>query len=93
MLSHLSALIVGEGKTPLRADSVEDGAKAGEGGRRAGIVHLGQSNEQRSSFDQSADGRSIARTFDQVALPVTGNDALVDFRGAQMDAGHVGCWE
>jgi len=34
--------------------------------------------------------RRVASLLDQIALPVTGSDALVDFQGAQMDADHVG---
>lgn len=90
VLRHLAPLIVGHGKASLRSDPIEDGAEAGDGRFRAGIVHPGQGHQQRGALDPCADGGRMASTRDQIAFPMAGNDALIDRRWSLMDAGHVG---
>lgn len=70
VLGHLTSLIVGQGKAPLRVDPVEDGAKASHRGIGCGVFPLGPRHEERRPFDPRTDGRGIAGTFDQIALPV-----------------------
>ncbi len=90
VLRHFAPLIVSHRQALLRINAIEDGAKGGHRCVSGGIFHLGQRHEERGPFDQSADGRRIAGALDQIALPVTWNDALIDLRRAQMDAGHIG---
>ena len=90
VLRHLAPLIVSQGESTLRIDAVKDGSETGDSGVSGCVVHFCQGHEQRGSFHQGADGRRVASPFDQITLPVSGNDALGDFRGAHMDADHVG---
>lgn len=80
MLRHLAPLIVGQGKTPLRVDPVEDGAEAGDGRFNAGMVQPGQGHKQRGSLDQCAAGGRVASALDQITFPMAGNAALIDLR-------------
>ena len=90
VLGHLAPLIVGQGQTLLCVNAVQDGAKSGCCSIGGSVFHLGQCHKERGSFDQRADGRRIASALDQVPFPVTGNDSLINFRGAQVNTGHVG---
>ena len=90
VLSHLASLIVSQGTSALSVDAVKDGPETGNCGISGRVVHFCQSQKQRGSFDQRADGRRVASPLDQIALPVARNNALVDFWGAHMDADHVG---
>lgn len=74
-------LSVSQREPTLRVDVIEDGPKAGNCRFGGGIVHSCQGHEQRGSLDQRTDGRRVASALDQIALPVAGDDALVDFRG------------
>ena len=82
MLRHLAPLVVGQGKASLRVNPVEDSAKGSGRGFGRGVLHLDQGDEERGPLDQRADGRGIAGTFDQIPLPVAGNNALGDLRRA-----------
>ena len=73
----------------MRVNPVEDSAKGRGRGFGRGVLHLDQGDKERGPLDQRADGRGIACSLDQIALPVAGNDTLADLRWAQMDAGHL----
>lgn len=90
VLRHFASLIASHGKPALRIDAHEDGAEAGHDRLGGRVVHLSQCHEQRGSFDQRSYCGGVACAFDQVAFPVSSDDVIIDFRGPQMNASHVG---
>ena len=88
-LSHFTSPIVGQGQTPLRVFAVEHGSESSDCRSGSCMIHFCQCDEERASLNQRANGRRIARTLDQIALPMARHDAVFDFWRAHMDAGHV----
>ena len=89
VLSHFTPPIVGRGQTPLRVDAVEHGSKSSHCRSGSCMIHLCQCDQERGSLNQGANGRRIARTLDQITLPMARHDAVFYFRWAHMYADHV----
>ena len=88
-LSRFTPPIVSLGQTPLRVDAVEHGSKSSHCRSGSCRIHFCQCTEERASLNQRTSGGRIARTLDQIALPMARHDAVFDFRRAHMDADHV----
>ena len=86
---HLAALVVGHRLAHVRGLPVEHRREAVDDGAGAGVVHLGQHHETRGAFDQCADRGAVAFALDKVALPVAGDEAVLDLWRADMDALHI----
>ena len=89
VLGHLFALIISEAVTQGHRDESQ---AAGEGFAHAGGVLFGQvaqHGETRRALHEHADRRAIARAQNQVALVVSGNEAIFDLGGAFIDEHHV----
>ena len=89
MTGHLFALIVGHAQPSLSINAVENKAEPLFVLLGTRVVDFGKSDKQAGSFHQCSDGRRIASPLDQVALPVTGNQAFVHFCWTLMDADHI----
>ena len=88
-LSRFTPPIVSQGQTPLRVDAVEHGSESSDYRSGSCMIHFCQCDKERASLNQSTNGGRIARTLDQIALPMARHDAVFDFRRAHMDADHV----
>ena len=89
VLSHFTPPIVGQGQTPLRVDAAEHGSETSDCRSDSCMIHFSQCDEERASLNQRANGGRIARTLDQIALPMARHDAVFDFQRAHMAADHV----
>jgi len=87
---HFFALVVGQRLPQRRRDLVELEGERRQRGLSRRVGHLGQQHQPCSALDQHANGGFVARTFDQVSLPVTRHDAIRGLRRAQMNADHFG---
>lgn len=67
-------------------EAVEDVGEALRRSLGAAVVQLDQGEEQGGSFDQGSDPRAVHPALEHVALPVAGNEALVDLFGALVDS-------
>lgn len=89
VLAHLDVLIVGEGF----ARGLRDGEQlAGEGLAHAlGVLdrQVAQEGVAGDAFDQNTDCGAVARTHDQVAFVVPGDQPVLDFGGPLIDEHHV----
>lgn len=91
VLGHLASLIVDQGSASLGIDPIRNGTEAGHGGGLGtGVIHSGQGHEQGATLPRRADGRRIAGTPDQVALPMTGDHAIFDLGRSLVEARPVG---
>ena len=88
-LSHFTPPIVGQGQTPLRVDAVEHGSKSNDCRSSSCMIHFCQCAEERASLNQRTNDGRIARSLDQIALPMARHDATLDFRRVHMAADHV----
>jgi hypothetical protein len=83
-------LIVGQGQATLGVDTLQHVTEAGDGCIGRGIADLGEGYKQRRALDQSSYDGLAATALDQVALPVSRNDALLDLGRSHVDRDHVG---
>jgi hypothetical protein len=90
MSGHLASLIVGQGQATLGVDTLQHVTEAGDGCIGRGIADLGEGYKQRRALDQSSYDGLAATALDQVALPVSRNDALLDLGRSHVDRDHVG---
>src|ERR1022692_2571037 len=90
MAAHLDALIVGHGAAHLGIEAVKDiGEALGSSGGLA-IGKLDQGDVEGGGFWQSAYLGAVHLAFDEVAFPVSWNQALLYFLRAVIDQRHVG---
>ena len=87
---HLGAAVVGEALAQLGDDLVEAPGEAFEGVGGGAAVHLGEQHEAAVALDGGADGAGVARTLDEVALPVAGYQPGVGLCGALAQRHEVG---
>ena len=52
--------------------------------------HASEQNQAARALDQGANRGLIARTLDQIAFPMTGNEAILDLGWAHVQAQHIG---
>ena len=90
MLSHLFPSIVGQGLPQQRGYVPEFLREALAGTPRVRPLHPCQENQARRPLHQRADGRAIAGSLDEVALPVAGHRAGRDLGGTLGHRRHVG---
>ena len=86
---HLSALVVGERFTQGRSHRIELGRERRQRTFCRAALHLAQQHKTRCTLHQHTDRRLIARTLDQIALPVPGHQAIFDLGRTHMDTHHV----
>src|SRR5450830_547488 len=89
MAMHFAPLIVGHRLAQRFRFTVQHGRETVDDRLGASVVHPGQHHETRGALDQRAHRRAVAFTLDQVAFPVPGDDVVLDFWRADMDALHV----
>ena len=90
VLGHLLALIVGQRKSLLRFNAIENVTEATQRGLGAGILHSRQHGEQRRAFHQRTNRRAVACALDEVAFPMTRSQVIFNIRWSVMNADHVG---
>ena len=86
---HLGAAVIGQALAHRFGDGVELGGKAGQGRGGSGVVHLHQDHQVADALDEHAHRGLLERTLDEVALPVPGQDPVVDVGLAQVDAQRI----
>lgn len=87
---HLSPLVVGHALAYSQRHAVQRRAEALHRRGRRRIVHLRQDQVAAGTLDQGGYRRGVGLALDQIALPVTGHQAVFDLRWAYVDADHVG---
>ncbi len=87
---HLLALVVCQRLAHGFGDAAQLGRETfqGRGGRRIG--QLDQHHQAGAALEQNAHGRAVARTLDEIALPVAGEGPVVGLGWAHMDAQQIG---
>lgn len=89
MAVHLAALVVGHGLAHRCRLAVEHSREAVDDRLGGRVVHPGKHHKAGRALDQRADRGAVASALDQVALPVTRDEAILDLWRADMDALHV----
>ena len=84
VLSHLGALVVGEGLAQARGDAAQAEREAFEHGVGASVIELDEHEVAAGALDDGAHGRGIVGTLDEVAFPVTWDDACGNLWRAQV---------
>ena len=87
---HLSPLVVGHALAYSQRHAVQRRAEALHRRGRRRIVHLRQDQVAAGTLDQGGYRRGVGLALDQIALPVTGHQAVFDLGRAHVDAEHVG---
>ena len=89
MARHLLPLVIGQGLAQRCGDAIELTTVARQGGGGGGIVHLGQQHQARAALDQDPHRRAVTRPFDEVALPMARQGAVLYLRRTHMNAYHI----
>jgi hypothetical protein len=86
MPGHLLALIVGQGLPHRLRDQVELEGEGSSRRCRSRIRHSGEQYQARGALHQHADGGFVARTLDEIAVPVARHGEISHLWGPVMDA-------
>jgi hypothetical protein len=78
---HLFSLTVAQRLAHLHVHAIENASKARERGLGGCTLHASEQNQAVRALDQGANRGLIARTLDQIAFPMTGNEAILDLGG------------
>ncbi len=87
---YFAPLVIGHRATQGGLKAIEDCAETLCRVNRSGTVALDQGDKQRRAIDQHANLRAIARTLDEIAFSVAGDETLSHFNGTLFDTRHVG---
>src|SRR5665213_4427529 len=85
---RFTSLVVGRGAAHGGLEAVEDVGEVLCGGLGTSIVELDQSDEEGGALDQGADAGAVHGALDEIAFPVSGDDALADLLWPVIDECH-----
>jgi hypothetical protein len=88
--AHFLALVVGQRLAHGLVHAIERLGEASQGGLGGAALHAGQHDQAAGTLHQRAHGGTVGCPLDEVALPMSGHQAVFDFVGTGMQAGHVG---
>ena len=87
---HFAAPVVGQALAHEGRHLLHLPREAFQRGLCRAIIHLAQDQVAAVTLDQHTNGRAVVGSFDQVALPVSGNQAILDLLGAVLDTQLLG---
>ena len=87
---HFLALVVGHRQPLLAFDSVQHACEPFERGVCGSILQLRENHELLGPLDERTDSSGVSSLFDDVVLPVPGDNPFVHLARAHVDGDHVG---
>jgi hypothetical protein len=76
---HLAALVISHRLSHRRWLAAKDGREAVYDRLGGCVFHLGKHHKSSRAFDQRSDRGTVATTLNQVAFPLTWDEATLDF--------------
>jgi hypothetical protein len=89
MLTHLLALVIGQGFAHRFRYAVEHACEAFKGRQGRRILDPHQHDQATGPLHQGADCRTIEGPLDQVAFPMSQNETIIHLGRAHVQGGHV----